>query len=320
MQLIDNPRGGAHKIRDPRLALAQGELHVDDVTALEVFDQSFRFDPPAVERARQRFEAATGTADVRQSAAAGFAIHYLLEEAFVGSPGPAEKIYFNIVGEGEFTVGVTPDEFSLSEGLDPAATARMVCSRDTFAAMTLFKVMEARSLHGANNNSVGRELSDHQLASVAGGKGSDPGCFGDTGCGGDILVVGCRSDYDCGGDILVVGCREDYYCPADFDACAGDFCGDNSCGSDIGAGGGCGSDNCLAAGCTADGCGSATCGADACAAAACPYDACGAAACFQDTCGIAGCSANACGGAACGADFAQGPCAIDACWLNVLPN
>lgn len=324
MQLIDNPRGAAYRIRDPRLALAHGELHVDDVSALEIFDQSFRFTPDALERARSRYEADTGIADVKDSAAAKFTLRYLMDEAFVGSPGPSEKISLNIVGEGQFTVAVSPDEFRLSEGFEPDVTARMVCSRDTFCAMTLYKLAEARSLYGANNNGVGRELSDHQLASVAGGKGSDPGCFGDTGCGGDILVVGCRSN-----------CDSDYYCPADYDACPhdvcgvascmtdvgiGGVCGADGCGADVGGGGVCSADGCLAAACGADACHTAACAADACTAAACPYDACGAAACWHDACALAACSANACGAASCGADIAQGPCAWDACFVNVLPN
>ncbi|UUL84024.1 Cys-every-fifth RiPP peptide CefA [Sphingomonas qomolangmaensis] len=253
-----------------------------------------------MDRARLRYEADTGRASVHVSEATPFVFRYLLEEAFVGNLQGRERIQFHIVGSGEYTVSFDSEEVEVEAGWTGEPTARLVTSRETFGGMTLFKVMAASSAAQQRQQTlgaeVGRELSDHQLASVAGGKGrSGDGCWSDTGCGGDILVVGCRSNYD--------GCAGDYCASA---GCGIDGCAGAACGADYGGGGGCAADGCIGAACGADACGTAGCGAAGCAADAC----------YQDLCGAAACGADACGAAICGADA----CAVDACLIDFIPG
>lgn len=319
MHMIDSPRAAAVQMRDPRSALASGELQTDNVTALERFDRAFAFGPEAAERARARFEEETGQPSVRLAATTPFVFKYLLEEAFVGGDAERETIQFHIVGAGEYTVSFDEAELEVVAGRTGDATARVVTSRDTFGGMTLYKVRAASAAAEAQKarlaGGVGQELDEHQLALVAGGKGSDTSCFSDYGCGGDILV--CGGD-DCGGDILVVGCRSDY------DGCAGNACYSDTCSSDYCAGDACGADS-GGGGCAADACGAASCPSDACGAAACPADVCSTAACLQDLCGADGCladycGADACGAAACAADLCPiDACLVDACAVNLLP-
>jgi hypothetical protein len=311
-------------MRDPRSALAEGDLHTDNIPVLENFDRAFLFDAEALERARKRYQEDSGHANVHVSAATPFVFRYLLEEAFVGGVERVETLHVHVIGTGEYTVRFGPDEMEVAVGCTGDPTARLVTSRDTFGGMTLFKVMSASALSKQREDElagrVGHELQDHQLAQVAGGKGSgDWSCGREQtyGCWEEIVVCGgndCHSEFDpcyqnnCGAD-----CAGNY--------CAGDFCGvDGGCGAEGGGGSGCGSDACGAAGCLADGCAAAACGGDGCAAAVCGGEMCGAAACYGETCGAAACAADACGAAICGADIAPfDGCIVDACLVNIIP-
>lgn len=318
MRMIDSPRKMATQLRDPRSALASGELQADNVLALERFDRAFRFDPEALDRARRRFHSDTGHDAVKVSQGTQFVFGYLLEEAFVGGSSQAENLHFSVIGAGEYSVAFQGDTLEVHEGRVGESTGRIVTSRDTFNGMTLFKVMSTSTAAESVRlglSATGRELHDYELASVAGGKGSDPACWSDYGCGGDILVCGGDSN-NCGGDILVVGCREDY------NYCAGDLCG-SDLGCDYNA---CALDACYAAGgcdvaaCVADGCGADGCRADGCVEAACGAAACSYAACHTEACGADACLADACLVAGCVVDVPPvDGCVVDGCLINVLP-
>lgn len=318
MQIIDSPRAASVQMRDPRAALISGELQTDNVLALQSFQEAFSFSPEAVERARKHYEADTGIASVHVSKSTPFVFKYLLSESFIGGSAKGETINFYIVGEGEFTVRFDDGSLEVIEGRSGRDGARVVMSRNTFGGIIFFSIRAASAAAVAQkqrvSQGVGVELSDVQLALVAGGKGSDGSCFSDY-CGGDILV--------CGGDMTVCGGDGGVSCPNDY--CGGDACFSDNCGADVCAADACYSDTGPIGTCTADGCAAAVCGGDACGVAACPGDACAEAACFQDLCGGDACGADFCGGdacgaAACGADLCPiDACLADFCFVNLIP-
>lgn len=331
MIVIDSNRQSGGRALDPRNALSMGELQCDNLPALLKFESAFNFGKDTMQAAALKFADDNGSTSVRMSQVSPFIFRYLLETAFVGGTGAQEGLQFHVLGHGAYGVIFDDESVEVFEGVLPAPSGHVVVSEQALGGMALFKAMlasaEANESRERIDQAVGRELSDAQLAFVAGGKGSSTPCYSDS-CGGDILVVGCRSDSDCGGDILVVGCRDDY-CPGDF--CAGDGClSDYGCSYNACAGDGCLADGpCGTAGCAADACGAAGCGGNACGQATCAGDACAGDACYWDACGAAACGAAACGGNycpndycgadACGLDTPIDLCTVDACAVDINP-